>query len=199
MKTALRIFAVLPLLALGACATIVEGGDQTVTVVTDPAGATCTLTREGAAVGAVNPTPGSVVVKKSKEDVSIVCEKEGHLDSTAKLTSDFQTMTLGNVLIGGVIGVAVDSASGAMHEYPDSITVVLTPEGFASEEARDAFFDRRKARIEADSETAVAKLRANCVPDQQDCDELAAAAEKERDAELRALEEQRKAAKVEGR
>ena len=198
MKIELRIFAAFPLLALGACATVVDGTDQTVTVLTEPAGAECTLTREGDTVGAVNPTPGSVVLDKSRVDVSVACRKDGHVDGTAVLSSDFQAMTLGNVLIGGFIGVAVDTASGAMHKYPDSITVVLTPEEFASEEERDAFFERRKARIEANAETAVAELRKNCDPDQQDCDALAAKVEEKRDAELRALEEQRKAMKKGG-
>ena len=197
MKKLFRAIAVLPLLALGACATIVEGDDQTVTVVTDPVGAVCTLTREGGAVGVVNPTPGSIMLEKSKDDVSVICKKDGHFDETAVLSSSFQDMTIGNVIFGGIVGVVVDSASGAMHEYPASVTILLTPHGFPSAEARDKFFDERKARIEADAKTAVAKLRKNCVPDQQDCDALAAAVDKKRDEELRALEKQREAAKVE--
>ena len=197
MQNLFRAIAVLPLLALGACATIVEGDDQTVTVVTDPAGATCKLTRKGVTVGAVNPTPGSVVLQKSKDDVSVTCKKDGHFEETAALSSSFQNMTLGNVIFGGFIGIAVDSASGAMNEYPASVTILLTPHNFPSVEARDKFFDERKARIEADAKTAVAAARKNCVPDQQDCDALAAAVDEKRDEELRALEKQREAAKVE--
>lgn len=198
MKFEFRILGVLPLVALGACATIIEGDDQTVTIASDPPGATCTLTRNGVAVGAVNPTPGSIMLEKSQDDVSVTCKKDGHLDGSAVLSSSFQNMTLGNVIFGGIIGVAVDSATGAMHEYPSGITVTLTPEIFANEEARDAFFDGRKARIEADAETAVAEARKNCVPDQQDCDALAAAVNEKRDAELGALEEERKAGKIGG-
>ena len=42
------------------CATIVEGTDQTVTIMTDPTGATCRLERDGSTIGIVNATPGSV-------------------------------------------------------------------------------------------------------------------------------------------
>jgi hypothetical protein len=83
-------------------------------------------------------------------------------------------------------------------EYPGSITLALAPEVFPSAEARDEFFAARKANIEADAETAAATLRKNCVPDQQDCDALAAKLNEERDAQLRALEVQSKAAKVGG-
>ena len=198
MKRIFRILVVPPLLALGACATIVEGDNQTVTIISDPASATCTLTRGGTAVGVVNPTPGSVVLEKSKDDVSVACKKEGHYDGAAALSSSFQNMTLGNILLGGLIGAAVDSATGAMHEYPPSVTVFLTPHAFPSAKARDGFFDRRRAQIEADARAAVARVRKNCVPDQQDCDALATAVNDKRDADLRALERQREAAKVSG-
>jgi hypothetical protein len=39
--------------------------------------------------------------------------------------ADFQAATLGNILIGGVIGVVVDAASGAMGTYPPSVAVIL--------------------------------------------------------------------------
>ena len=149
-------------MAIGACATIVEGDDQTVTIVTDPAGASCTLTRKGVAVGAVTPTPGSVVLGKSKDDVSLICKKDGYFDGTAALSSSFQSMTIGNVIFGGIVGVVVDSASGAMHEYPATVTVALMPQSFPSVTARDDFFDGRKARIEADAKAAVAAARKNC-------------------------------------
>ena len=40
MHCLIRTAIFLPLLTLGACATIVKGNDQTVTVITDPTGAT---------------------------------------------------------------------------------------------------------------------------------------------------------------
>ena len=45
-------------------------------------------------------------------------------------------MTFGNILFGGIIGIAVDAASGAMHQYPDSVTITLIPDEFATAEAR---------------------------------------------------------------
>ncbi len=49
--------AAIPLVFSG-CATLTKGSDQTITVTTDPSGATCTISREGKTVAVVNPTPG---------------------------------------------------------------------------------------------------------------------------------------------
>ena len=37
-------------------------------------------------------------------------------------------MSAGNVLLGGVIGLGVDAASGAMNKYPDIVTVAMVPD-----------------------------------------------------------------------
>ncbi len=184
-------------LVLGACATLVEGSEQTVTVITEPPGAVCTLTRGGQTLAVANPTPNSVFIEKSKDNINIICEKEGNFDGSASLSSDFQNMTFGNILLGGVIGLAVDAGSGAMHEYPDSVTIVLPPKSFSSTTNRDEFFDRQRSRIEREAESALARLNETCDEKTQDCEGLARAIEDARDAELRELERQRDATRIE--
>lgn len=112
---------------LGACASIVEGTDQQVIVNTSPEGARCALARDGQTIGIAEPTPQTLTLSKSKNDVTIVCNKAGYNEATAILDSEFESMTLGNLLIGGVIGVGVDAATGALNEYDSQITVPLTP------------------------------------------------------------------------
>jgi hypothetical protein len=36
-------------------------------------------------------------------------------------------MTAGNIILGGVIGLGVDAASGAMNKYTPEIQVIMTP------------------------------------------------------------------------
>ena len=194
----------LPIVLLWGCATIVEGNDQTVSIVTEPAGAACELTREGHTVGFVNPTPGSINLEKSSDHIAVRCEKEGHFAGAGVLASGFQGMTFGNILFGGIIGVAVDSASGAMHEYPPSVTVVLVPKRFAEVGERDEFFGRQAQRIKTEAATAIVEAREICVArhsDQasrrQDCDKLVKAIENERDARLEELESRRMETTVE--
>lgn len=121
----LRVLIVLPLAMLSACATIVTGTSQTVTVSTEPAGATCTFDRAGSRVGAVPTTPGSVRLSKSGKDLSVECAKDGYETATLQQPSSFNGVTFGNVLAGGVIGFVVDASSGANFEYPADIRLAL--------------------------------------------------------------------------
>ena len=127
MKCLTIIALALSTTLLGACASIVEGTDQSVSVSSNPTGATCLLWREGGQIGVVNPTPGTVQVDKSREDITAHCTKDGYQDGVAVLSSSFEGMTAGNVIFGGIIGLGVDAASGAMHTYPSSILVTLPP------------------------------------------------------------------------
>ncbi len=119
----------LPILALvaflPACATIVEGTSDTVTLSTNPAGAACTIDRKDQRVGAVPLTPGSVRIDKSRHDLNVACAKEGHQAATATASPRFTGFTLGNAVLGGFIGVAVDAASGANSRYPSEVRLDL--------------------------------------------------------------------------
>ncbi|MEL6978634.1 MAG: hypothetical protein AAGM38_08160 [Pseudomonadota bacterium] len=118
------------MLASGAsgCATIMEGSDQSILINTAPQGATCQLSRDGDSLSTVNQTPGSANVSKSKDDITVLCDKAGFERTSKQVESGFEGMTLGNLLVGGVIGVAIDAGSGAINDYPGEITIVLTPE-----------------------------------------------------------------------
>jgi hypothetical protein len=55
----------------------------------------------------------------------ITCKKDGFKDGLSSLEPKFKGMTLGNILIGGFIGIGVDAASGAIHTYPTNIIIPL--------------------------------------------------------------------------
>lgn len=110
---------------IGACASIVEGSTQSVLVTTPGVNdANCTLTSPEIGSQMVR-TPGSVTLSKSKHDVQVACAKEGYQDGAGTIPSNFEGMTLGNILLGGVIGVGIDAASGAMHKYAPSVAIVM--------------------------------------------------------------------------
>lgn len=56
-------------LLLSGCATIIEGTGQSINVTTAPPGANCTIDRAGARLGQVSPTPGTLRIDKSKNDI----------------------------------------------------------------------------------------------------------------------------------
>ncbi len=185
LKSLLCVLGIIIMVISSGCATIVKGSDQTVTVLTDPAGATCRLERDGTTIGVVNPTPGSVNIDKSKDQITIYCEKDGFEQSAGVLSSKFQGMTFGNILFGGLIGVAIDAGTGAMNEYPDSLNVILIPTSFASIEERDAFYDRIRADTKRLAADAAAKVQETCAPDAATgCARQVKAIEADRDAKF---------------
>jgi hypothetical protein len=114
-------------MALPGCASIMKGSTQSINVATPPTtGAICTLTSSQGSWSLTSP--GSVAIEKSKEDIQIRCAKPGWQDASGTIPSNFQGWTLGNILLGGVIGLGVDAATGAINEYPNSFQVQMTPE-----------------------------------------------------------------------
>lgn len=114
------------LLALSGCATITEGSTQLLSIDSDPQGARCELFRDGVAIGS-STTPGAMTIGKSKKDISVTCKKPGYEDGTGVIRSDVSAAFVGNVLIGGAIGVAIDASSGAANKYENLTFVSLTP------------------------------------------------------------------------
>jgi hypothetical protein len=41
--------------------------------------------------------------------------------------SNFEGWTVGNLLLGGIIGLGVDAATGAINEYPHAFQIAMTP------------------------------------------------------------------------
>jgi hypothetical protein len=177
-------------LAAGGCATLTTGSSQTLTIVTEPAGAACLLRRGGEVIGAVNPTPGSIAVVKSHGAISVRCTRDGFREAEQGLTASFQAATLGNVLLGGLIGVVVDAASGATATYEPQLLVLMVPASFDSAAERDRFFDARGARLAQLRGEQEAQIKSSCRA--EECERLLKRLD-ERSAAAQALTERQRA------
>lgn len=194
-----KIAASVGLLLLPACAGVIDRAEQPVTVFTDPPGAYCVLSRNGAAVGVITPSPGLLHVKNSKHHISVRCSKALHENETAVLVSSRRDLTIGDIVIKGAIGLAVDAGTGASHEYPSSITLHLPPVSFDSAEERDRHYDRVKAKVSEDAAAALARIENNCSkPLTRRCGNKIKAVETARDAEIADLEAKRQRARIAG-
>ena len=149
-------------LACSACATVVGGTTQEVFIESEPTGAACKVDRMGANVAVVNSTPGRVNVSRSKETMIVSCTRDGYEQSNEVLVSSFTGATVGNILLGGVVGIVVDAASGANNKYPDRIMIVMTPASFPSDDARDAHFAGIKTRLEAGAAAEIKLIQSRC-------------------------------------
>ena len=175
------------------CASIVKGTTQSVTVATEPSGATCILSRDGQQVAVINPTPGTVTVDKARGTISVGCKKIGFQDSAGALASSFQAMTFGNIIFGGLIGVAVDAATGAINEYPPMVTITMVPEEFPSVAERDRFFDAMKTTFLTEADEVKQRVKQQC---KENCDQQLKAVDDGIGPKLAEIESRRFAARV---
>lgn len=123
-RTALILGAAI---GVSACSSIVEGTSQEIAISTSPSGADCALEREGITIARVNPTPGAVLIEKTKHDITIKCQKADFHESVYFNKSDVAGATFGNILIGGGVGWIIDSASGADNKYTSPVNIPLVP------------------------------------------------------------------------
>lgn len=96
---------------------------QTVLDNQEVSGIGCTLTNDAGKWFVT--TPGTVTVQKSTGDLSVQCRKEGSVTGSEVAVSKATGSVWGNILVGGVIGYAVDRNTGAGFDYPTVITVSL--------------------------------------------------------------------------
>ena len=115
-------------LLLAGCSSIIEGTTQEVFVNTNPAGAACDFLRQGQRIARVDPTPGATTIKKTKHDIVIECTLDGYQKATYHNKSDAAQATFGNIVLGGGIGWAIDSASGADNKYTSPVNLTLLAE-----------------------------------------------------------------------
>lgn len=109
------------------CSTIVKGTEQQVSVNTPGvAGAVCQLQSPAIGLRTVQ-TPANIVLPKSKHNVAVSYSAQCHAKGVGTLGSHTEVMTAGNVIFGGLIGLGVDAASGAMNKYDPGVEVIMTP------------------------------------------------------------------------
>ncbi len=122
MKTG--VLALVLGLAVGGCATVVNGSNQMLTVNTSVPGAQVMLNNVPLGV-----TPLVVSVKRGQEGVLSV-QAPGYQPFQAPITKKINGIFFANILIGGVTGSTTDYTTGAMYAYePDTYYVTLQPLG----------------------------------------------------------------------
>lgn len=107
------------------------GQNQTVSVdAPDCPRASCVLSNNDGEFH-ISSTPGTTMVNKSCSELTIECSKPGFPIHVERVKAGFQAMTAGNILIGGLIGIGVDTATGAACKYPAviSLGMVCSPSG----------------------------------------------------------------------
>ena len=115
-----KILILLVLVILSGCASITESKNQSMSVTTgEVTGAMCTLSNSKGSYYVT--TPGSVMVRNACDQLTVSCTKEGYVPSNpgaGTIQDKAKNMAWGNLIFGGIIGIAVDRSTGAGCQYP---------------------------------------------------------------------------------
>jgi hypothetical protein len=122
-----RLIGLCALAALCGCSTITRGTNDTWVVETTPPGAEVS-TSNGYQCAS---TPCAIKMPRRSEFVATI-EKDGYETVTVNVTYQVSgsggAAMAGNVLVGGIIGAAVDAGTGSMNDLvPNPVAIDLVP------------------------------------------------------------------------
>src|ERR1700704_6227689 len=109
------------------CATITRGVHDKLYVQSEPSGAAVQLS-----TGERGMTPAKFI-RSRRESLNVTVSKPGYIAQTVRVESKLSAtggtaMIGGNLVAGGVVGIGVDAATGAMLGlYPNPVVVQLIP------------------------------------------------------------------------
>jgi hypothetical protein len=124
----LLLAAAIVLPCLG-CASVTRGTTENISIATTPAGATAEISGLDNPAACVTPC---VVQAKRNADITVTINKEGYEPQIIPLTKEIPGSGAagfaGNVLLGGLVGMGVDAATGAAQDHqPNPVIVTLQP------------------------------------------------------------------------
>lgn len=129
------IVALLVLISVVGCATIMHGANQDVGISSTPSGALITVNN-------VSHGTTPTITKLKREDNHIVrIELEGYQPFEATLTKSVSGWVWGNIVFGGLIGLAVDAISGGIYNLsPEQLTATLSKTDVAFVPKKDTLY-----------------------------------------------------------
>jgi hypothetical protein len=126
--TTMLASAALGALALSACATIIQSPKQEVAIASTPTGATVSIDR-------VEKGTTPLVTKLSRKETHVLrIELAGYQPYEATLTRKLSGWVWGNIVFGGLVGLAVDAVTGSMYRLsPGQVSAALASGQAATE------------------------------------------------------------------
>jgi hypothetical protein len=108
------------------CATIIKGSSEDIKINSTPAAAKVVIKSTGGAQVFEGTTPTTAKLSKRNEYL-VTISLENYKDANVNIIKDgIEGWFWGNILCGGLIGIIVDAADGAINDLsPDEISVTL--------------------------------------------------------------------------
>lgn len=123
------VFVLISISQLSGCATILNGTNQSIIVLTPPTSeAQCALENDKGKWH-INNTPAQILVRRSDKNLVITCTKNEFKKKTISVKPALSNVVYGNMLFGGgIVGGGVDRTNGSAYVYPSEINVHLDAE-----------------------------------------------------------------------
>ena len=130
-----RIAAIIAVATLSACASIMHGTSQDVGISSSPTTATVTLDNQH---GGVTP----FIAHLSRKDHHVVkLTLAGYAPAEMTLTRKTSGWVWGNIVFGGLIGLAVDAITGGLYNLtPEQLTSTLAAEKASIAPTKDGIY-----------------------------------------------------------
>ena len=128
-------FIFLGMVVFSGCATIMQGTRQSIGIGSVPTSASVTINN-------VEKGRTPIVVELKRKDHHIVKIKmSGYLPYETTFTRSTSGWVWGNIVLGGLIGLAIDAITGGMYKLtPTEINAVLTKEGVSALYRKDHLY-----------------------------------------------------------
>lgn len=157
LKPVLKTLAIALVLSMAGCASVTRGTTDTLVVSSDPAHAEVLLSKTNAPFtdaeieanlpkakakalleegskffGPIEATTPAVFTLQRKGDFRVRIERSGYRPVEVRVTHQVSNAgglgVAGNVLVGGVVGLAIDAGTGAAHDLmPNPLDIKLEP------------------------------------------------------------------------
>jgi hypothetical protein len=134
MKKSFLILSFSFLILCSSCATIVCGSKQTVKFSSNPANAIISINNS-----VVGVTPYETKLDRKVKEHHIVFKLDGYQPFETKLTRKFNAWYIGNLAIGGLVGLIIDPITGAIYK--------LSPKEVKAEMAKGVTFKNEKNQM----------------------------------------------------
>lgn len=117
------------------CATVVSGSKQDIKITSNPSKAIIYIDGKRKA-----ETPYTTRLTRKKEHLVLI-KLNGYYDYEIRLKRKFNAWFIGNIAIGGLIGVIVDPKTGAMYRLsPNEINAEMNKTGTAALDNKDSVY-----------------------------------------------------------
>lgn len=116
------------------CGTIIHGGSQDVSVTSDPSGATVEI--DGTEVG---DTPVTRSLDRGSQH-TVAISMDGYETEQVTIQKGVDGWVAGNIVFGGLIGLAVDAATGGMYKLSPTQVQQTLDEQTAAKKTEDKVY-----------------------------------------------------------